>query len=232
MAHHRPHSVHLHPLHPIPLLGRAPHVEENLSALTVTVVSFDSQIPPYEPTAPLVGPVIERLAREQAAIPKGRPGYVIQPPSNYANDPFAVRQAVYDEHIWAAIIVNANATTLLQQAVATGNQSYQPLGACQIIVNTARDQDTYYNYLMPLLSQFEVSATSSFGEQWIRTVLSNISLSAGTYSRAPQALNPAIGFSMFNLRPFSPSPVTPSVTTGLIYLIIIAFFSFSFFLPV
>ncbi|KAK5206221.1 hypothetical protein LTR20_010452 [Exophiala xenobiotica] len=208
------------------------HVEENLSALTVAVVSFDSQVPPYESTTPLVGPVIERLAREQAAIPTGTPGYVVQPPSNYGNDPFAVRQAVYDEHVWAAIIVNANATTLLQQAVATGNQSYQPLGACELIINTARDQDTYYNYLMPLLSQFQVSATSTFGEQWIRTVLSNTSLDAGTYTRAPQALNPAIGFSMIDLRPFSPTQVTPSVTIGLIYLIIIAFFSFSFFLPV
>ena len=49
---------------------------------------------------------------------------------------------------------------------------------------------------------------------------------------APQALSPAIGFSMFNLRPFYPYQVIPSVSIGLIYLIIISFFSFAFYLPI
>ncbi|KAK4945692.1 hypothetical protein LTR10_015040 [Elasticomyces elasticus] len=208
------------------------HVEQNTAALTVAVVSFDGQVAPYEGTTPLIGQVIQRIATEQAQIPKGMLGFKVQPPSMYNNDPLAVRQAVYDEHHWAAIIVNANATTLLQQAVATGNASYSPLGAAQIIINTARDQDTYYDYIIPLMSQFETLVSSTFGEQWIQTVLSNTSLSATTYARAPQALNPAIGFSTFDLRPFYPYQVTPSVTIGLIYLIIIAFFSFSFFLPV
>lgn len=208
------------------------HVEENTGALTVAVVSFDGRVAPYEGTTPLVGQVVEQVATEQAMIPKGMLGFKVQPPSMYNNDPFAVRQAVYDEHHWAAIIVNANATTLLEHAVATGNSSYSPVGAAQIIINTARDQDTYYDYIIPLLSQFETLVSSTFGEQWIKTVLSNTSLDAATYARAPQALNPAIGFSTFDLRPFYPYQVTPSVTIGLIYLIIIAFFSFSFFLPV
>jgi hypothetical protein len=143
-----------------------------------------------------------------------------------------VRQAVYDEHHWAAIIVNANATALLQAAVARGNASYSPLGACLVIINSARDETTYTNYIVPQLSQFQTLIASTFGEEWIQTVLSNTSLDATTYARAPQALNPAIGFSMFDLRPFGPAQATPAVTIGLIYLIIIAFFSFSFFLPV
>lgn len=49
---------------------------------------------------------------------------------------------------------------------------------------------------------------------------------------APQALSPALGFSIYNLRPFMPETATPAVTIGLIYLIIIAFFSFTFYMPI
>lgn len=204
---------------------------QNLSAIKVAVVDFDSAISPYDSTTPLVGPVVERLARTQA-FKRGSLGYEVHPPSQYNNDPLAVRQAVYDEHIWAAVIVNANATTLLQQAVATGDESYDPLGAGHVIVNTARDQETYSDYIIPILSEFQASATSIFAEQWIPSVLTNSSLSSTVYSRSPQALNPAVGFSTLDLRPFHPYQITPTITIGLIYLIIMAFFSFSFFLPV
>jgi len=51
-------------------------------------------------------------------------------------------------------------------------------------------------------------------------------------AQVPQALSPAIGFSMYNLRPFYPYQIIPSVSIGLIYLIIISFFSFAFYLPI
>lgn len=207
-------------------------VEENMSALTVAVVGFDGRVAPYEGTTPLVGQVVERLTRQKTMISTGVLGYRIESPKMYGGDPFEVRQAVYEEKAWAAIIVNANATALLQQAVATGDTNYSPNGAAQVIINQARDDTSYSNYIIPQLSEFQVNVASMFGEQWIQNVLSNTSLDAATYSQAPQALNPAIGFSMFNLRHFTPPQVTPAVTIGLIYLIIIAFFSFSFFLQV
>lgn len=207
------------------------HIPQNFSALTVAVVNFDGQSP-YEGTTPVIGRMVEQIARELAAIPRNELGYRIEAPEKYGGDPLAVRQAVYDEHHWAAIIVNANATTLLQQAVTIGNRSYSPIGAAQVIINTARDQTTYSTYIEPKLFEFETQVAARFGVQWIQTVLSNSSLDAATYSRVPQALNPAIGFSSFDLRPFGPPQATPAVTIGLIYLIIIAFFSFAFFLPV
>ena len=207
-------------------------VEQNLEALTVAIVSFDAQFPPYVGTRPIVGQAVEQAAVEEAQKANGVLGYTVRQPSDYDQDPIAVRQAVYEEQLWAAIIVNNNATALLEQAVATGNQSYDPLGAIQIIYNEARDQTTYDSYILPQLSQLQTNIQAQFGKQWIQQVLSNTSLDAQTYRRAPQALNPAIGASMFNLRPFTPPTATPAVTIGLIYLIIIAFFSFSFYLPI
>ncbi|EHY60656.1 hypothetical protein ABEF92_001314 [Exophiala dermatitidis] len=213
------------------------HVNENMSALTVAVVNFDARVAPYNNSAlsaaPSVGQTVERFAQGQAMIHSGVLGYTVQDADiMYHGDPMAVRQAVYDYKVWAAIIVNTNASTILQEAVRIGNTSYDPLGAGQMIINSARDETTYYNYILPQLYQFQTDVAAIFGPEWIRSVLSNSSLDAATYGRAPQALNPAIGFSMFDLRPFNPPQATPAVTIGLIYLIIIAFFSFSFFLPV
>lgn len=205
-------------------------VEGKLSHLTIAVVSFDGQ--GHSGTTPIVGEAVKRAAAQQAKLTYGVLGYRIEDPTEYGDDPFAVRQAVYDEHVWAAIIINANASFLLQQAVAAGNQSYEPTGAMQLVYIQARDETAYSNYIIPQLDQFVVNVQSEFGQQWISRVLANSSLDAATYSRAPQALNPAIGASTFNLRPFVPTQTTPAVSIGLIYLIIISFFTFSFYLPI
>lgn len=206
-------------------------VTQNSEALKIAVVSFDGQFAPYAGTTPLVGQAVIQ-ATENAVRKPGHLGFFTRDPSVYNNDPMALRIAVFEEHIWAAVIVNNNATALLQDAVRTGNANYDPLGACQIIYNQARDQDTYGNYIMPVLDQLQIQIQATFGSQWITRVLANPNLNPTTYASSPQALNPAIGFSVFNLRPFSPPTATPAVSIGLIYLIIIAFFSFSFFLPI
>lgn len=159
-------------------------------------------------------------------------GYITLPPSYFNNDPAVVRQGVYDQKAWAAIIVNANATALLLQAVQQGNASYDPLGACQVVWVEARDQDTYNSYILPRLNNFQTEITSSFGSMWAGMVLKDSNIAAENLQRVPQALNPAIGFSKYSLRPFAPAVVIPAVSVGLIYLIIISFFSFTFFLPI
>jgi hypothetical protein len=204
---------------------------DKLSRLTVVVVSFDGQGYPAG-TATVVGDAVTRAAEQQAAITSGALGFRVENPADYDNDPLSVRQHVYDEHAWAAVIVNANASYLLQQAVAEGNADYDPQGAMQIVYVQARNEQTYNNYIVPQLDKFLINVQAQFGQQWISRVLSDNALDAATYNNAPQALNPAIGASIFNLRPFSPPQATPAISIGLIYLIIISFFTFSFYLPI
>lgn len=154
------------------------------------------------------------------------------PPSNFNNDPIAVRQAIYDFKAYAAIVINANASALLRQAVEQGNSSYDPNGAVQVIYVSARDSSTVPSYVIPNLSALEKAMVSKIGSSWARSVIQNNSLSPETIAQAPQAVSPAIGFTSIDLRPFGPATATPWVSIGLIYLIIIAFFSFSFFLPI
>ena len=154
------------------------------------------------------------------------------PPSIFNDDPIAVRKAVYDFKAHAAIIINANATALLQQAVEHGNTTYDPKGAAQIIYVTARDQNTIPTYVVPQLNLFEMAVSSQFGTSWSKSLMQNSTIPRASLEAVPQALSPAIGFTTFDLRPFGPANVTPAVSIGLIYLIIIAFFSFTFFLPI
>ena len=202
-------------------------MEQNLNSLIVFVVNFET-----EPGA-LIGPLITKMTEEQIEL-NSMPhlGYITMPPAAFNYDPIAVRQAIYNEEAWAAIIINANATTLLRQAVEQGNSSFDPLGTCQIIYTSARDQDSYYDYIIPELTALQTEVTSMFGEMWVKQVMTNDSIPRTNLVKAPQALSPAIGFSTFDLRPFYPFVAVPAVTIGLIYLIIIAFFSFTFFLPI
>ncbi|KAK5945995.1 hypothetical protein PMZ80_000134 [Knufia obscura] len=206
-------------------------VNDNMSALTAIVVDFDGQSAPYQNAQPVVGPAMTQAA-QQIRMPKGTIGWEVRSPADFNYDPIAVRQFIYDEHAWVAVIVNNNATALLRDAVQTGNAQYDPMGAAQIVYVQARDETTYANYILPQVQEYQTQVTSMFGRQWVGQVLSDTSLDPATYANAPQALSPAIGFSTFNLRPFTPTTATPAVTIGLIYLIIIAFFSFSFYLPI
>lgn len=203
----------------------------NLEALTIAVVSFDGQSAPYAGTTPLVGQAMIEAIEKELKNPMSL-GWMIRPASDFNCDEMAVRQAVYDQKFWAAIYVNNNATALLQRAVETGDSSYDPTGAAQVVYNEARDATTVDDYILPYLFQTQIEIVAAFGPQWTQKVLSNSSLDMATYAKVPQALSPAIGFSTFNLRPFFPYVATPAVTIGLIYLIIIAFFSFAFFLPI
>ncbi|KAF7866702.1 hypothetical protein EAF04_005544 [Stromatinia cepivora] len=210
------------------------HVEQNLSSLVVWVVDFDAQVAPYTDTTPIVGPEIVKAA-EALIAPSGSLGWGSLPASDFGFDPMEVRRRVYDFKAWAAVIINANATALLQDAVQNGNTTFDPLGIAQIIYVEARDETTHANYITPHLLQFQSTVTSMFSQQWTSQVLEQAATDTSILTNirnTPQAISPAIGFSTFNLRPFAPPVATPAVSIGLIYLIIISFFSFSFYLPV
>lgn len=99
----------------------------------------------------------------------------------------------------------------------------------------ARDETTHDTYITPQINQFEMMVTAEFGRMWASEVLARAGTTPSVLANiqaAPQAISPAIGFSTFNLRPFMPPVDTPAITIGLIYLIIISFFSFSFYLPI
>ncbi|KAI8936110.1 hypothetical protein NX059_007609 [Plenodomus lindquistii] len=200
--------------------------------LSIWVVDFDGQAP-YGAVTPFVGPFVTRAI--QNTIDEGGvvPGYTFATPQQFDNDPLKVRESVYDFHAWASVVINSNATALLEAAVRDGNTSYDPLGACQITFNSARDQTTASSYIVPSLTALQKRIIHEFGRAWIQHLLeSNVTASEMNLDLSPQAISPGIQFTVYDLRPFGPPIATPAVSIGLIYLIIISFFSFTFFLPI
>jgi hypothetical protein len=206
-------------------------VEEKMSALTVHVVDFDGQAP-YDDVDPFIGPMVTQMALETNNLDRPTLGFSVLPAADFNNDPIAVRQSVYDEHCFAAIIVNANASSLLLSAIMNGNTSYDPTGAIHFILLSARDETAYSNYIYPQLQTFSDTLMSRFGTLWTQSLAGSSSVTKDMLARAPSAVNPGIAPLRIDLRPFGPPTATPSVTIGLIYLIIMAFFSFAFFFPI
>jgi len=197
-------------------------VYDNLPKLTVWVVDFDAKIAPYNTTTitPIVGPFITNAFDNLKLQTVDNLGWTVRSAADFDYNPISVRQGIYDENAFVALIVNANATILLQEAVNNGNSSYDPAGAAQIIYNTARDETTMSSYILPAL--LDVLFPSILAQN----------ASTQNVFRTPQAVNPGIGFSLIDLRPFTPPAGTPAISIGLIYLIIIAFFSFAFLMPI
>lgn len=213
------------------------HVEENLSSLVVYVVDFDSATAPYNTSGitPVVGPTISDLARTMVASGNPTLGWGPLPASAFDYDPINVRQAVFNQDAWAAIIIMPNATSMLYSAIQNGNTSYDPMGACQLVYIDSRDDTNWYDFIYPIIAPFMTQATTMVGEAWTKQVMqeaANNRTLLTNLATVPQALSPGIGFSEYNLRPFYPYQVIPATTIGLIYLIIISFFSFAFYLPI
>ncbi|KKY27856.1 putative mnng and nitrosoguanidine resistance protein [Phaeomoniella chlamydospora] len=113
-----------------------------------------------------------------------------RPPSDFNNDPMEERRAVYNEKAWAAIVViNSNATALLQAAVTQGNISYDPLGAAQIIYIEGHDETTVANYILPYLFELQISIASQVSETWTQRVLTNTTPLPGPSSPLPRHRN-------------------------------------------
>ncbi|EED14347.1 conserved hypothetical protein [Talaromyces stipitatus ATCC 10500] len=206
------------------------NVYEKLPSLTVWIVDFDAKVAPFNTTTPIVGPFITNAFEKLTPQTVDKLGWTVKSAADFNYDPMVVREELYNEKAWTAIIVNANATTLLLEAVNNGNSSYDPTGAAQILYNSARDQTTMSAYIFPALIDVMFPIIGEFGEEWSSILAKNASTQ--NVFRTPQAVNPGIGFSFIDLRPFTPPTGTPAISIGLIYLIIISFFSFSFLMPV
>ncbi|GIJ83126.1 hypothetical protein Asppvi_001645 [Aspergillus pseudoviridinutans] len=211
------------------------HTATNQAALTVWVVDFDGRTEPSNTSNPLLGPIVVDIVNRISQSPTGHCGYSVKSPADFDYNPVAVRQGIYDEHAYAAVTVLPNATRLLHNAVSGINPTYDPKGAIEIVTISARDQSTYSTKIQPQLRRLQMAIMSEFGPRWMQDLawqqLSN-SRSLVQAQVPPQAVNPGIGFTTIDLRPFTPAAAMPSVTVGLIYLIIIAYFNFPFLLPV
>ncbi|KAF2845109.1 hypothetical protein T440DRAFT_511817 [Plenodomus tracheiphilus IPT5] len=103
----------------------------------------------------------------------------------------------------------------VEDTVREGNASYDPLDACQITFNSARDQTTASSYIVPSLAALQKGVIYDFGRAWIIQLLqNNISVTELSLDVASQASPPGVQFTVYDLRPFSPPIATADSRTS------------------
>ncbi|KAH8159318.1 hypothetical protein CIB48_g8925 [Xylaria polymorpha] len=96
-------------------------MQNNLRAVEVHAVDFDGEVSPSNNVTAIVEPDGQYIHRHGIV----RWVYHVISPAQHDYSPIEVGRHVYNWGVWAAIIVNPNATALLFEAVRSGNTSWR-----------------------------------------------------------------------------------------------------------
>ena len=110
-------------------------------------MDFDS---PTHETA-LIGPAVLRTAGGRNSLRQPHLGYIVKPPDGCPDGEIRIRRAVYEQEHLATISVTRNATGKLEDALRSGNRSFDPDFLAEIVFVEARDESVTRDCL-PLFS--------------------------------------------------------------------------------
>ncbi|WVF67907.1 hypothetical protein IAT40_002669 [Kwoniella sp. CBS 6097] len=197
-----------------------------LPSLTVHVIPFDTP----SGTSYLNGPMIQE-ANYVASLPSSivHLGYEVKDPVNYPNGLDDVRRSVIAQECWAAIVVNANASTAWTNALTNGDASYDPTGAIGIYYASARFYQVVLLYFNSIISETLTNplttARSNALEAFMASATTNPALLTNA-ARVPQAIGVGFGYTIFDIRPiqnYAWAGAAP-MEASLIYFVIFAFY--------
>lgn len=153
-------------------------------------------------------------APEQLTFELARPGQF----SNSQD----VADYVLGERVWAAIVVEQNATQRLQAAVAAADAAYNGSLAVTVVLEEARNENAVPVYVQPHIESALQGVAAAFALQHARQLAGAANLPA-LLTNAPALITRPVGYTVRDLRPFD-VPVAAAVDfVGLIYLLIISF---------
>jgi hypothetical protein len=113
--------------------GSTYHLQTNFHRLTVHLVPLDNDANSF-----LNQPFINMAQEQNSLTTTPHFTYVIRSASDYPNGLEDVRREVLGQECWAAVVVNANATSAWRTAIESGDASYSPNGAVGIYFQSAR----------------------------------------------------------------------------------------------
>lgn len=187
----------------------------NLDVATIAVIDLDGQE---------VGPAVQSYAQQfRRQMGSETLGYITPPQGAYTNNEEALA-ALKNEDFWAGVVVQSNATALMNYAYTAGNASYDPTGAIHVIYTEARNALVIGELIYPQLSSFLQGFQMQFAKQKQSSLL--LANAQNVAALTLQAETPIpISFSLYNRAPYVPTTVEAATEIGTIYLIIVAFIS-------
>ncbi|KAI0938214.1 hypothetical protein AcW1_004740 [Taiwanofungus camphoratus] len=137
-----------------------------------------------------------------------------------------VQEAVYDEKAWGAVVVNPGATHNLQQALASGNASYDPTSAVMLITEGARNVLTSGSHVVPgLEALLQPALTQAAENQTASFLAANVANTAAlqTALKCPQCLSNGFAYTPNDLRPAYDAAALGTGLSAAIALIVFTF---------
>lgn len=185
----------------------------NEKAATISVIDLDRGE---------VGPALQAFTQNfRNTNPSTTLGYISA--NTYTSNAETIA-ALKHEDFWVGIVIQANATTLMNYAYQNGNTSYDPTGAIHIIFEEGRNELAVAEYMLPQISAVMLSFVSTFAKEKQASLLAqNMGNAAALALQADLPI--PISYAMFNLAPAIPSTAEAATEIGTIYLIIISFVS-------
>ncbi|TFY61383.1 hypothetical protein EVG20_g7085 [Dentipellis fragilis] len=144
-------------------------------------------------------------------------------PSLYPNGQNDLVDAVVDEKAWVIVAINAGASSNLNSAATSADESYNGPLAVTVYVEEARNENAYRTIIRPLVQDLMQNAFQRFDVQFTRQlVATNVNIT-NLAANAPNVLLQPAFYTLYNTRPFD-FPVAAAVDyVGLIYLLILSF---------
>jgi len=142
---------------------------------------------------------------------------------------------VDNQDVWGVMIINANATSGVWNAITSGAQwtrestisflstGWQTAGgAITYIISESRNFYAAEQYVLRLGNEFVTQATASASSELASQVLALGNASAVLQAIEPSSLIGAFGSSQYTLQPFDQLAGIAATTVGAIYLIIVS----------
>ncbi|WRT64817.1 uncharacterized protein IL334_001753 [Kwoniella shivajii] len=151
--------------------------------------------------------------------------YFVTSPSEFPTVT-SLEDDIVNEGAWAAIVIEAGASTALAQARSIGDSTYNPSSAIGVYYSQARSETAVGSYLLPymqqalgqILNQYNAQSAS----QYLQANANNVT-AINAIASAPTTISNSVWYTLNNLRPYD-QPVAQAITlVGLIYMLIFSF---------
>ncbi|WVW78515.1 hypothetical protein I302_100470 [Kwoniella bestiolae CBS 10118] len=151
--------------------------------------------------------------------------YFVTSPSELPDIP-SIEDDIVNEGAWAAIVINTDATTNLNQARLNGNAGYNGSSAIDVFYAQSRMETAVNSYLLPYMQQALGGILGQYNARSVAQFLqsnANNAAAITALASAPSTVSNPVWYTLMNLRPYD-QPVAQAITlVGLIYMLIFSF---------
>ncbi|EJU03718.1 hypothetical protein DACRYDRAFT_77446 [Dacryopinax primogenitus] len=159
-------------------------------------------------------------------IPEGHLGWQVVSPSQAGSDQDIEDAVAVHETVWVVLVIQENATAILEEARANGDPSYDPTKVLTWYFSEARNEiatDTIIQELIDyILGLTSARLNTLLAAEYLQQIQGNVTALANL-AQAPQTISGPVSITMVNLRPYTDPTALAVELVGSIYLIIVAF---------